>query len=85
MGTKVTNLFVIAVAVLCVLLRLSELPLENLSLMGALAVFCGARVRPVWLAVLTVLATRLVSDAALHWRTGYGFYGSMAFDYGAYL
>ena len=51
MGPKVTNLFVLAVAVVCVLLRLSELPLENLSLLGALAVFCGARVRPVWLAV----------------------------------
>ena len=85
MGPKVTKLFVLAVAVVCVLLRLSELPLENLSLLGALAVFCGARVRPVWLAVTAVLATRLVSDAALHWRTGYGFYGSMAFDYGAYL
>ena len=78
-------IFVFVVAVLCVLLRLLPLPLENLSLLGALAVFCGARVRPLWLAVVAVLMTRLVSDAALHYRTGYGFYGSMAFDYGAYL
>ncbi len=85
MSAKVTGLFVFAAALLCVVLRLLPMPLENLSMLGALAVFCGARVRPVWLAVLAVLGTRLVSDAALHWRTGYGFYGSMAFDYAAYL
>ena len=63
-------IFVFVAAVLCVLLRLLPLPLENLSLLGALAVFCGARVRPLWLAVVAVLMTRLVSDAALHYRTG---------------
>lgn len=76
---------VVLAAVVAVVLRFVPLPIDNFSAMAALAVLSGTVVRPLWLAVCVPLAARLVSDGVLHYQTGYGFYGSMAFDYAAYL
>ena len=65
-------------------LRLSGIPTLNFSALGALAIFCGAVVRPAWLGLTVVLAARLLTDAVLELRTGHGWYGSMLFDYSAY-
>lgn len=83
MNTTTINLVTTA-AVTAVALRLVDQPLLNFSAMGALAVFCGAKVRPLWLGLLIPLAARAVSDGVLEYRTGHGLYGSIAFDYVAY-
>jgi hypothetical protein len=71
-------------AATAVTLRLSDMPTLNFSALGALAVLCGANVRPSWLGLLLVLLTRFITDAGLEIRTGHGWYGSMIFDYAAY-
>jgi len=75
---------VVLAAVVAIALRFVPLPIDNFSALGALAVLSGVVLRPVWLAILVTLVARLISDSLLHYQTGYGFYGSMAFDYVAY-
>jgi len=81
---KSSLILVIVAALIAVLLRLADRPMLNFSAMGALAVLCGAVLRPAWLGLLVPLACRALTDCVLEYRTGHGFYGSMAFDYAAY-
>lgn len=81
-----TSWLVVAVAcVIAVSLRLMALPWINFSAMGALAILCGAVVRPAWLGLLIPLGCRVLTDCVIESRTGYGFYGSWMFDYAAYV
>ncbi|MEO2016332.1 MAG: DUF6580 family putative transport protein [Fuerstiella sp.] len=65
-------------------LRFLDTPLLNFSSMVALALLCGSVVRhPA--AFLLPLAVRALTDALLHWKTGYGFFPSWPFDYSAYV
>jgi hypothetical protein len=82
---KSTIILVTVAAVLAIGLRLIEGPMHNFSAMGALAVLCGAVVRPTWLGLLIPLAARLLTDTVLELRTGHGWYGSILFDYAAYV
>lgn len=82
---KSTIILVTVATVLAVGLRLIEGPMHNFSAMGALAVLCGAVVRPTWLGLLIPLAARLLTDSVLELRTGHGWYGSILFDYAAYV
>ena len=80
-----TSLIVVGIAAaIAVTMRLMNLPYMNFSALGALAVLCGAIVRPAWLGILIPLGCRLITDCELQRRTGHGFYGSMVFDYAAY-
>jgi hypothetical protein len=81
---KSTIILVTVAATLAIGLRLIEGPMHNFSAMGALAVLCGAVVRPTWLGLLIVLAARLLTDSVLQLQTGHGWYGSIMFDYAAY-
>lgn len=78
-------LVVTAACVIAVSLRLMALPWINFSAMGALAILCGAVVRPAWLGLLIPLGCRVLTDCVIESRTGYGFYGSWMFDYAAYV
>lgn len=78
-------LIVAAACVIAVSLRLMALPWINFSAMGALAILCGAVVRPAWLGILIPLGCRVLTDCVIEARTGYGFYGSWMFDYVAYI
>ena len=82
---KTTWFVVTAACVIAVSLRLMALPLINFSAMGALAILCGAAVRPAWLGLLIPLGCRVLTDCVIESRTGYGFYGSWMFDYAAYV
>jgi hypothetical protein len=82
---KFPLILVTVAAMIAVLLRLADRPMLNFSAMGALAVLCGAVLRPSWLSLLVPLACRALTDCILEYRTGHGFYGSMAFDYAAYV
>jgi len=77
-------ILVTVAALIAVLLRLADRPMLNFSAMGALAVLCGSVLRPSWLGLLVPLACRAFTDCVLEYRTGHGFYGSIAFDYAAY-
>ena len=82
---KTSTIIVVTVAaMLAIGLRLIEVPMHNFSAMGALAVLCGAVVRPAWLGLLIPLAARLLTDSVLQLQTGHGWYGSILFDYAAY-
>lgn len=81
---KFSLVFVIVASLIAILLRLSGQSFLNFSAMGGLAVLCGAVIRPSWLGLLIPLGCRLITDCVLEYRTGYGFYDSMAFEYGAY-
>lgn len=81
---KSTIILVTVAATLAIGLRLIEGPMHNFSAMGALAVLCGAVVRPTWLGLLIPLAARLLTDSVLQLQTGHGWYGSILFDYAAY-
>lgn len=81
---KSTIILVTVAATLAIGLRLIEGPMHNFSAMGALAVLCGAVVRPTWLGLLIPLAARLLTDGVLQLQTGHGWYGSILFDYAAY-
>lgn len=76
--------FVVAAALIAVVLRLVDRPWMNFSALGALSLMCGAFVRPGWLGLGIVLGCRAFTDAVLEYKTGYGFYSSMMFDYAAY-
>lgn len=80
-----TIILVTVAALLAIGLRLIEGPMHNFSAMGALAVLCGAVVRPTWFGLLIPLAARLLTDSVLELRTGHGWYGSILFDYAAYV
>ena len=82
---KSTIILVTVAAVLAIGLRLIEGPMHNFSAMGTLAVLCGAVIRPTWLGLLIPLAARLLTDSVLELRTGHGWYGSIMFDYAAYV
>ena len=82
---KSTIILVTVAALLAIGLRLIEGPMHNFSAMGALAVLCGAVIRPTWLGLLIPLAARLLTDSVLELRTGHGWYGSIMFDYAAYV
>lgn len=78
----------IVVAAACVVavgLRLIDRPWMNFSALGALAVLCGALVRPAWLGILILLTCRALTDVIIEAKTGHGFYGSWIFDYAAYI
>lgn len=80
-----SSLIVVGIAsAIAVSMRLINLQYMNFSALGALAVLCGAIVRPAWLGILIPLGCRLITDCELQRRTGHGFYGSMVFDYAAY-
>ena len=64
-------------------LRLIELPVQNLSCVVALALLCGSVVRHP-MALLLPVGVRLLTDVALHFKTGFGFFPSWPFDYSAY-
>lgn len=81
---KSTIILVTVASALAVGLRLIEGPMHNFSAMGALAVLCGAVVRPTWLGLMIPLAARLLTDGVLQLQTGHGWYGSILFDYAAY-
>lgn len=81
---KSTIILVTVAATLAIGLRLIEGPMHNFSAMGALAVLCGAVVRPTWFGLLIPLAARLLTDGVLQLQTGHGWYGSILFDYAAY-
>ena len=81
---KSSLILVVAAAIIAISLRLIEGPMHNFSAMGALAVLCGVVVRPVWLGLLIPLSCRALTDCVLEYRTGYGFYDSILFDYAAY-
>ena len=49
---KFTLVFVTVAALIAIALRLIEGPMLNFSAMGALAVLCGAIIRPVWLGLM---------------------------------
>lgn len=78
-------ILVVVAALIAVSLRLVDRPWMNFSALGALALFCGAVVRPGWTGLAVVLGCRLLTDVVLEMKTGYGFYSSMAFDYAAYV
>ena len=81
-----TSWIVVAAAcVVAVSLRLIDRPYMNFSALGALAVLCGAVVRPAWLGIAIVLGCRILTDGIIEAKTGHGFYGSWMFDYAAYL
>ena len=76
---------VLIAAVIAIAARLVPMPMYNFSAISALAILSGAVIRPVWLAVLIPVAVRLLTDTIIHLSTGYGFYGSMSFDYVTYV
>ena len=82
---KSTIILVTVATLLAIGLRLIEGPMHNFSAMGALAVLCGAVIRPTWIGLLIPLAARLLTDSVLELRTGHGWYGSIMFDYAAYV
>ena len=75
---------VLIASAVAISLRFLPQPTLNFSAMGALALLCGAAVRPMWLGLLVPLACRVITDGVLQYRTGHGFYGSIMFDYCAY-
>lgn len=81
---KTSWLIVAAACVIAVSMRLVSIPFMNFSAMGALAILCGAVVRPMWLGLLIPLGCRALTDVVLEAKTGHGFYGSWMFDYAAY-
>ena len=76
---------VAAACAVAVSLRLIDRPEMNFSALGALAVLCGAVVRPAWVGVLIPLGCRVLTDGIIEAKTGHGFYGSWMFDYTAYV
>ena len=84
-STSRLSLVMVALTVVAVGMRQFPMALYNLSALGALAVVAGARVRPLWLALAFPLAGRLITDGIIQIQTGFGFYGSMGFDYLAYI
>lgn len=82
---KVSWIVVAAACAVAVSLRLIDRPEMNFSALGALAVLCGAVVRPVWLGILIPLSCRILTDVIIEAKTGHGFYGSWMFDYAAYV
>lgn len=77
----------VVIACVCVIsigFRLIDFSFGNLSTIVALSLFCGTvfRNRTGWLLPLGV---RLLTDIAIHLKTGYGFFPSWPFDYSAYL
>ena len=82
---RITWIVVAAACVVAVSLRLIDRPYMNFSALGALAVLCGAVVRPAWLGILIPLGCRVLTDGIIEAKTGHGFYGSWMFDYAAYV
>jgi len=78
-------ILVAAACMVAVSLRLIDRPYMNFSALGALAVLCGAVVRPAWLGILILLGCRTLTDVIIEAKTGHGFYGSWMFDYAAYV
>ncbi len=86
--TKSVQLLALGLAVLACLLAaaLRVFPLAwNFSLVGAVALFAGARLRP-WLAFALPLSVMVVTDALLaQLRSGYAFpYAGMVWVYGSF-
>jgi hypothetical protein len=82
---KVSWIVVAAACAVAVSLRLIDRPEMNFSALGALAVLCGAVVRPAWVGVLIPLGCRVLTDGIIEAKTSHGFYGSWMFDYAAYV
>ena len=59
-------------------------PFLNFSALGALAVLCGAVVRPAWLGILIPLGCRVLTDFIIQTESGGGVYSSWMFVYVAY-
>lgn len=76
---------VIAVAcVVAVALRLHLPGFPNFGAMVALSLLCGSVSGRSW-AMLIPIGVRAITDVALEWKTGYGFFVSWPFDYSAYV
>ncbi|MEZ6123428.1 MAG: DUF6580 family putative transport protein [Planctomycetaceae bacterium] len=75
---------IVAACVVAFALRLVQLPIANFGCLLALSLFCGSLTRH-RAAVLIPLAVRVLSDLTIHYKTGYGFFPSWPFDYGAYV
>ena len=75
---------VFCAALLTIGCRLVDLPLANLGMMAAFAMLCGTAFRGHY-AILLPVAVRVLTDALVHLKTGYGFFESWPFDYSAYL
>lgn len=77
-------LVIVGACVVTIALRTIDNPMMNLGSMVALAMLCGSVVghRAIF---LLPLAVRLLTDVALHYKTGYGFFASWPFDYAAYI
>ena len=81
-----TSWIVVAAAcVVAVSLRLIDNPYMNFSALGALAVLCGAVVRPAWLGILIPLGCRVLTDVVIQTESGGGMYSSWMFVYAAYV
>lgn len=77
--------FLIAAACLITVAFRLNLPLlPNLGTMVALSLLCGCACRS-WWGFAIPLGIRVLTDVALEWKTGYGFFVSWPFDYSAYL
>ncbi len=76
---------VAAASVVAVGLRLIDNPYMNFSALGALAVLCGAVVRPTWLGILIPLGCRVLTDVVIQTESGGGVYSSWMFVYAAYI
>lgn len=82
---KSNQLLVIAGAcVVSIALRMIDTPIANFGSMAALALLCGSVVQHRAIFLLP-LAVRLLTDSVIHIKTGYGFFESWPFDYGAYI
>lgn len=80
-----TGWFLLATGVAAILLRVLPVPREyNFSALGAFALLAGSLTRRPLLAMAVALAVRAVTDCWLEYKTGYGFYDGMVFDYSAY-
>ncbi len=82
---KSNQLLVIAGAcVISIALRMIDTPMTNFGSMAALALLCGSAVQHRAIFLLP-LGVRLLTDLAIHYKTGYGFFASWPFDYAAYI
>ncbi len=82
---RTSRIVVAAACVVAVSLRLIDNPYMNFSALGALAVLCGAVVRPAWLAILIPLGCRGLTDIVIQTESGGGIYSTWMFVYAAYV
>lgn len=75
---------VTAAILVTIALRVFDIPMVNLGSMIAMTLLIGVASRnPVW--ALLPLGVRLLTDVIIEMKTGFGFFPSWPFDYGAYI